>query len=290
MDDLFSRESPAPLEPETISTEKRENYVFHEMEISATPERRIRIIFTEPADGEGPFPAVVAIGGHGSVLHTCHQSERTYKRFAHILAERGYVTIAACVSWHEIHEKGRNLVGERLWDLIRCVDFLAAHEKVDAGRIGCAGLSLGGEMAMWLGAMDVRVQATVSSGFLTSMDQMEKDHCMCWKVPGLRELVDFPDIYSLTAPRALLCQNGLKEPPSQFPVPLAREMLKEIEPIYRVFGFPENLEFVAHEGGHEIHLPSLLAFFDKHLGVTETGAPEAGDRPVQSSGADEPRR
>ena len=33
--------------------------------------------------------------------------------------------------------------------------------------IGCLGNSLGGEMVMWLAAMDDRAKATVSSGFLT---------------------------------------------------------------------------------------------------------------------------
>jgi hypothetical protein len=109
------------------------------------------------------------------------------------------------------------------------------------------------------------VQATVSAGFLTRMDQMEKNHCMCWKFPGLRELVDYADIYALTAPRALLCQNGLQEPADQFPVPLAREALAEVQPIYTDMKRPQNLAFVAHEGGHVIDLPSLLTFFDAHL-------------------------
>lgn len=47
-------------------------------------------------------------------------------------------------------------------------------------------------MAMWLAAMDTRVKASVSAGFLTVMDQMERQHCLCWKFDGIRELVDFP--------------------------------------------------------------------------------------------------
>jgi hypothetical protein len=157
-------------------------------------------------------------------------------------------------------------MGERLWDLMRCVDYLESLPQVDKARIGCGGLSLGGEMAMWLGAMDPRMAATVCAGFLTKMDQMEHNHCLCWKFDGLRELVDFADIYSLTAPRALLCQNGLQEPASQFPVPLACEALKEISVIYADFGQPQNAAVLAHPEGHIIHLPSLLAFFDGHLG------------------------
>ena len=57
---------------------------------------------------------------------------------------------------------------------------------------------------------------------------MEQNHCLCWKVAGLRALVDYADIYSLIAPRFLQCQNGLKEGPRDFYVPLAREALKEM--------------------------------------------------------------
>ena len=65
------------------------------------------------------------------------------------------------------------------------------------------------------------------------------------------------------APRALLCQNGLQEGPTQFPVSIAKEALSEITAIYDDLGRPENVELVAHEEGHVINLPSLLAFFDR---------------------------
>ncbi len=264
IEDLPSPGAENPLNSKTQSSQDKGKYVLHEMEINTTPTRRIKIVLTLPTNARGPFPAIVAVAGHGGTRHTCYV-KASYHRCAHVLAERGYVTISTRVSQHEVHEEGRTLMGERLWDLMRCVDFLTSLEEVDPQRIGCVGNSLGGEMVMWLAATDERVKATVSSGFLTKMDQMEKNHCMCWKFPGLRELVDFSDIYSLIAPRALLCQNGLKEPPSQFPVSIAREALKEIELIYRDFEQPTNVALVAHEGGHEIHLPSLLTFFEKHL-------------------------
>ena len=263
IDDLVAGGNTIPLAPKTISTEKRDKYVLHIMEINSTKDRRIKIVVTMPTDLKGPFPAVVAIGGHGSTYLSCHKP----KGFAHALAGKGYVTIATGVSRHKTFERGqRNLMGERLWDLMRCVDYLESRKEVDVKRIGCGGLSLGGEMSMWLGGMDTRMKATVSSGFLTTMDQLERGHCRCWKFPGLRPLVDFADIYALTAPRALLCQNGLKERPTWFTVPLARKALAEIAPAYADFKKPGNLEFVAHKGGHEMDKPSLVKFFDKHLG------------------------
>lgn len=273
MEDLLSRSTEMPLNPKKHSSEDKGKYILHEMEINSTPTRRIKIVLTLPKNAQGPFPAIVAVAGHNGNRHTCYV-KASYKQCAHVLAERGYVTISTRVSQHDVYEKGRTLVGERLWDLIRCADYLASRDDVDATRIGCLGNSLGGEMVMWLAAMDERMTASVSSGFLTRMDQMEKNHCMCWKFSGLRELVDFSDIYSLIAPRPLLCQNGLKEPPSQFPVPIAREAMEDIRPIYRDFGQSDNVALLTHEGGHEIHLPSLLTFFEKHLGSRE----DTGDK------------
>lgn len=272
LDDLVAMKGRIPFNPKVVSTVNKGKYTFHEIEISTTPGRRMKVSFTVPTSDTGPFPAVVCIAGHGGSRLSCYKPGPGYSGFAHTLAERGYVTISVRVSQHKVQEKGRTLMGERLWDLMRCVDYLASRKAVDARRIGCGGLSLGGEMAMWLGGMDPRVKATVSSGFLTTMDQLERNHCTCWKFRGLRELADFADIYALTAPRALLCQNGLKERPTWFSVPIARKALKEIEVIYADMKCPANVSLVAHPAGHAIDAPSLLAFFDKHLGAGKAGA------------------
>jgi len=277
MEDLIAKKGEIAFDPEELSSANRGAYHVEEMEINSTANRRIRIIVTSPTSPNGPLPAVVCIGGHGSSLYSPYsehtvakdtakaKSDQIYKAFGTVLAKRGYVTISTTVSQHEVYEEGRLLMGERLWDLIRCVDYLESMPEVDRSRIGCAGLSLGGEMAMWLGAMDERIAATVSAGFLTTMDHMEQNHCMCWKFPGLRELVDFADIYSLIAPRALQCQNGLLEPVSQFNVSLARKTMEEVRMIYCDLGKPENVVLDVHAGGHEIDLPGLLYFFEKHL-------------------------
>lgn len=264
VDDLRGPAIPLAVEP--LSESEGPGCLLREVEISSTPGRRIKAMLSVPRDVRTPVPAVVCIHGHGGDRRTTYEDARIYKAFATALAERGYATAAVDVGQHEIYEPGRTLIGERLWDLRRAVDLLASLKEVDPARIGCAGLSLGGEMAMWLAAMDTRVAACVSSGFLTVMDQMERDHCMCWKLDGLRELVDFADIYALIAPRPLQCQNGLKEPATQFIVPLAREALTEIRTIYADLGAPGNVALRVHDGRHEIDLPALLAFFDERLG------------------------
>lgn len=265
MSDLVLDRKNISLNPKEILSEDKGDYILKEIEFNSTKNRRIRVVFTVPSHSKGPWPAVVCIHGHGGKSRIVYDKTSIYKGFAAELAASKFVTIAPMVSQHIIAENDRTLMGERLWDLMRCVDYLESLKEVNKSKIGCAGLSLGGEMAMWLGAMDPRIQATVSSGFLTNMDHMEKNHCMCWKFPGLRELVDYADIYSLTAPRALECQNGLKEPKNDFTVELARKALGEIQVIYADYKHPENVSLVAHAGAHEIDLPTLMVFLKKHL-------------------------
>lgn len=230
-----------PLDPEPSEIVEFDGYYRFEATLSSTTTRRFQATLTLPDRSRTQaVPAVVCIHGHGGTSASVYENDSIYKGFASALAARGYATIAADIGQHEVYEPGRLLMGERLWDLMRCVDYLEAMPKVDSRHIGCAGLSLGGEMAMWLGAMDERIVAEFSSGFLTTMDQMESKHCMCWKFDGLRELVDFADLYALTAPRALMCQNGLQEQDTHFQVPLARQALSEIEPAYDDLAVPNN--------------------------------------------------
>ena len=268
--DLVTREQAVPFAAKVMATTRHETFTEKEIELNSTPGRRIKIILTLPHSADGPFPAVVCIHGHGGNRRVVYDSSTIYKGFATALASRNCVTISTDVGQHDVREPGRLLMGERLWDVMRCVDYLESLAEVDRARIGCAGLSLGGEMTMWLGAMDTRLRATVSSGFLTVMDQMEQKHCLCWKFDGLRELVDYADIYSLIAPRALQCQNGLKEGPTQFFVPIARKAMQEINVIYADLDQSDNAALRVHEGAHEIDLPSLLAFFEKHLSVAKS--------------------
>ena len=267
MNDLVAREKPAPFNAKTVSETDHGAFVLREIELDSTPTRRIRAILGIPKGVGKGTPAVVCIGGHGSNRETPYEiSPRSlYGGFGVKLTELGYITISTDVAQHEVYEEGRTMMGERLWDLMRTVDYLESMPEVDTARIGCGGLSLGGEMTMWLGAMDPRMKVSVSCGFLTLMDQMEVGHCMCWKEGRVRELVDYPDIYALTAPRYLQCQNGLREPVGSFYVPLARVALEEIRPAYEALGAPKNVELFVHDGGHVINVPAFVAYMEEHL-------------------------
>ena len=265
MDDLVSEDTDIPLNIKTISSTDEADYISYEKEMNSTMGRRIKFVITIPGNQKGPFPAIIFLAGHGGSCHSVYKEEYGYYNIGRHLASDGFVTLSVKISQHDIYELGRTNMGERLWDLMRCVDYLFTCDFVDTKRVGCGGKSLGAEMAMWLGAMDERIKASLVAGFLTSMDQMEKNHCMCWKFPGLRELVDYADIYSLIAPRALCFLNGLDEPSDQFPPSVALPVFNELAIAYMDWEIPENVSLVVHKGGHIVNVPCVLEFFDQHL-------------------------
>jgi len=74
------------------------------------------------------------ISRRGSCLYGFWNAvESIYRGFATALAEKGVVTISTDVGQHEVYEAGRLLMGERLWDLMRCVDYLSLTGKITWG-------------------------------------------------------------------------------------------------------------------------------------------------------------
>jgi dienelactone hydrolase len=57
-----------------------------------------------------------------------------------------------------------SIVGKNTWDISRSVDFLQSLDFVDPHHIGCVGLSLGGHTAVFAGAFEPRMAATICIG------------------------------------------------------------------------------------------------------------------------------
>lgn len=255
-----------PFNVKVLSSKAKGTYKLEEIEFDSTPTRRIKAIVTIPNNDSAPVPAVVCIHGHGGNRHIVYDRGSLYRGFADELASRWYVTISTDVGQHEVYEKNRTLMGERLWDVLRCADYVSTLPNVDKKRMGCAGLSLGGEMSMWLAAMDPRMKVCVSSGFLTTVENLSNGHCMCWDFPGFTENFDFSDIYSLIAPRALLCQIGAKEgAPGGFPPAIAHEAMAKIQRAYSVNHLGNLARLDVHPEGHVFELQGGCKFIDDVL-------------------------
>jgi hypothetical protein len=77
-------------------------------------------------------------------------------------------------------------------------------------------------------------------------------HCGCWWYRGLEGNFKYSDIFSLIAPRMLVCENGTNDP--EFTVPLSDPEFDKIKPIYEVLGASNMVWHFKHsETGNDGH-------------------------------------
>lgn len=73
----------------------------------------------------------------------------------------------------ELNWAGTTWAGLNFWDDSRCVDYLLTRKEVDGNRIGCTGLSGGGWRTNMMIALEPRIKAAVSVGWMTTGDTQQ---------------------------------------------------------------------------------------------------------------------
>jgi len=210
------------------------------------------------AKGKGPFPAMLALHGHGGSAEAVFDPKGLYHGLADRFARGGYVVLAPSFT----HQK---YAANALWDLFRCVDILASRPEVDRQRIGVAGLSMGGEWTMWIAACDPRLKVAVVSGWMcTTQGVFSVPNCVCWQLPGLVELMDICEVNLMIAPRPAVFESAQFD--GCFPIRFTREGFQRIRAGYKVFGAPDAAVQDIWPAGHEWHGAIAYPTIDRVLG------------------------
>lgn len=159
---------------------------------------------------------------------------------------------------------GMTWPGITTWDDIRTVDYLVTRPEVDAQRIGCVGVSLGGYRSLFLAGLDDRIAAACVVGFMSTMKPMIRrhmdTHSFVHFVPLLHRHLDLPDVVALRAPKPLLVlqckQDGL------FPLSGMEESVKKIAAIYEKAGARERFTGRFYDVPHTFDVPMQEDAFD----------------------------
>ena len=151
-------------------------------------------------------------------------------RYAHELAELGYITLAPDYPNFgeyklDVYANGYASASMKgIFNHIRAVDLLTSMPEVDAKRIGVIGHSLGGHNALFVAAFDKRIKAVVTSCGFTSFAKYYGGDLTGWshkgympriadvygKDPG-RMPFDFPDVLNSIAPRAIFINAPIRD-------------------------------------------------------------------------------
>ena len=295
-----------------LASEKRDGYTAYKIEFNLTKYSRVKAYLLVP-DGEGPHPGIVALHDHGahftigkekmvrpfgveqSVLDDSDAwADNLYEGqyVGDYLAKNGYAVLSTdALMWGERGCKegsdnthlasvagnmlllGRNLAGWMTFEDSYATEFLASLPEVDADRIGCTGLSMGGYRTFMLAALSPLIKASVGVCWMTTQDAM-----MDWKygrherggfannIGGAFALLDYPDIASLACPNAMMLING--ETDKLFKPHAVRQCYDTMHRVWDSQGVGDRLETHLLPQGHEMPIAvqqMTLDFLNKYL-------------------------
>jgi hypothetical protein len=145
---------------------------------------------------------------------------------------------------------GRTATAERVWDVMRLIDWALEEFEIDESNILVMGNSGGGVITYYTAACDERITCAVPScsyvSFVSETGFIH--HCDCNAVPGITRWGESWDLVGLIAPRQICIVNGLKD--RLFPIPEVDRAVSGAKRIYRAIG---HLDRFAHSYGPEGH-------------------------------------
>ena len=248
--------------------------------------------------GDGPFPLALLPHGHDSRgLDTHVGIPRDEAHQAKIVAEdrdvavqavkRGFLAIAPatrgiatdgvpdldgrhgkrdCRS-HVMHcfLAGRTAIGERVWDMMRFIDWATARSDVDASRVLVMGNSGGAMVTLYTAACDTRVSVAVPSCAFTQVASPSGYiyHCDCNMVPGLLEWGNLSDVAGLAAPRWMVAVNGRKD--ALHSAESVEAAAARARAIFAAAGVPGHFEHRWGSEGHRYYSDLMWPFIEKAL-------------------------
>lgn len=292
--------SASPLRSQTLAvrefpTYRREKFVFE-----SRPGLFVLGYLLLPANGKQPYAPVICVPGHGRGVDDivgidAKGQERTAKGgyqhdFAIQAVEHGMAALAiepmafGCrrdprTKKHGLEESacqpaagaallfGQTMIGWRVYDVMRTIDWIESRKELAGDRVGCMGISGGGTCTVFATALEPRIRAALVSGYLNTFRDsiLSLSHCIDNYVPGILNWAEMYDIAGLIAPRPLFVESGERD--DIFPVEASRTSFARVKRVYEVFGAADRAEQEIFNDAHSFYGVKGLPFLARHLGV-----------------------
>jgi len=287
----FQQLPECELSPVLLESVEKDDYVREKWLLQTWPGALMPVYLLLPKDAPHPMPVVVAFHGHGYGVKDIvglweDGGERDipdgyHKDFGVALCRRGFAVACPEISCFGERQSdfsylnttigqgipdtcdhssklafhlGGSVVGLRVFDARRLIDYLGTRHDLDADKIGAMGISGGGMHTFFSTAIDTRIKACVISGYYsTFMDSiLAMHHCTCNFVPGMADFGEMYDLVGLIAPRPVLFEAGTYDP--IFPLDAVKKSVGIARSkVYAVFDASDQVELDVFAGRHQIH-------------------------------------
>jgi dienelactone hydrolase len=292
----------AALQPQTLEVREFPGYRREKVAFQSRPGMYVLAYLITPAKAKALHPVVVCIPGHGRGVDDivgidAQGRNRTDKDgyqhdFALQVAEHGMAAVAieplafGCRRDPVTRKKGlaayacqptagsalllgQTMIGWRVYDVMRTIDWIETRRELDARRVGCLGISGGGTITTFAAALEPRIRAAMISGYLNTFrdTMMSVSHCIDNYVPGMLNWAEVYDVAGLIAPRPLFVESGERD--NLFPIASSRASFARVKKVYEVFGVAESVQQETFDGPHSFWGVKGLPFLAKNLGVRQ---------------------
>jgi dienelactone hydrolase len=152
---------------------------------------------------------------------------------------------------------GDLLMRKMLQDAQAAVSVLRRNSP-DGLPVGVVGHSMGGGVALFLGALDTRIEFTCSSGAIGSYRQRLASGVgleMAMVIPGFASRFDLDDVMRCIAPRRLFVVSAEGDPACDD----ASELIEAVRPAFQQPDGSETLTHLRVRGGHALDQPRFDA-------------------------------
>jgi dienelactone hydrolase len=160
---------------------------------------------------------------------------------------------------------GQTMIGWRVYDVMRAIDWIETRHELDPRRVGCMGISGGGTVTTFASALEPRIRAAMISGYLNTFRDsiMSLSHCIDNYIPGILNWAEMYDVAGLIAPRPLFVESGMKD--DIFPLQASKQSFARVRKIYETFDAGPLVQQEIFNDVHTFHGVQGLPYLAKHL-------------------------
>lgn len=275
------------LDPHLIERVEEEPFTRELVVFQSQPGEYVPCYILVPRGVAPPYRTIIALHGHGSAgarhvvglpanAAEAELGRRANYDFARQLALRGFLVFAPTLRGFDARMEppplreagedmyasscaaaaydallfGQTLLGLRVWDQMRLIDYIETRPEPRGRGLACVGLSGGGTATTYAAALEPRITCAVISCALNPYRDsiLPLSHCACNYVPGILQVAEMADIAGLIAPRPVLIEAGTED--GSFPVAGTRRAVADLRRVYECLGAGPALETDIFEGGH----------------------------------------
>lgn len=162
---------------------------------------------------------------------------------------------------------GRTLIGERVWDVSRCIDALEENfaDLIDTDKIMLMGNSGGGTATVYTAIFEDRIKLAIPSCAVCDWEDSVgiMAHCACNHIPYIAKYFDMGDLVAMTAPRCEIVVSGAED--NGFLIDGAKNSVAVGRRAYASVGASDKLVHVIANAGHRFYADETYPFVHKLL-------------------------